>query len=325
MSEKECYAFKHSSEDIRRSSTSGGAFSALAEMVLEQGGVVFGASLMPNMSVDHRMIDIFEDLALLRGSKYLQSNTGNTFQQAKKELASGRFVLFAGTPCQISGLKRYLGEYADSDYLLTCDIICHGVSSPMIWREYVKYKENIYGGKVTAACFRDKFGYGWSSCKETITVCSEKFASDDYTKIFYDHEAMRPSCYHCCFTNLDRIGDLTLGDFWGVDTAHPEIYDEIGVSLILVNSKKGRILLNGIGTKGKITPAKVSETRQPQLYKPVKEPATRPWFWRIYYSKGIEGVIKANSSVSGISLVRNLIHNSKTIAKQILCKIRGSE
>lgn len=319
MAYKQCYAFKHYNDEVRKRSTSGGAFSALAENVIERNGIVFGASLDTSMAVSHIGINNFEHIALLQGSKYLQSDMGASLSQVKQELLNERFILFSGTPCQVAGLKNYLGKKAETDLLITCDIICHGVSSPLIWKEYVSYKERILGGKISKANFRDKVGYQWSDCKETITVDGVRYDSDDYANIFYNHEAMRPSCYCCKYTNLGRPADLTLGDFWGVQYSHPDIYDENGISFIMVNSGKGEKILKEISSKGLIKLAKVEETKQPQLHKPVKKPITRRLFWLLYDKKGIEEIIIQNKlKYSKLNILRMLAHKSKVIIKKVL-------
>lgn len=193
--EKQCFAFKHKDDRIRSRSTSGGAFSAIAEEIIRNGGIVYGASLnQGDMTVSHIRIDTIADVDRLRGSKYLQSRMGDTFIQVKIDLKSGKKVLFSGTPCQVAGLRHYLlKEYEN---LFTCDIICHGVSSPLIWKEFVNSIEREHRTKVINACFRDKEEYQWNNCKETLYVQAPgtgevaKVPADDYAKIFYEHEAM---------------------------------------------------------------------------------------------------------------------------------------
>lgn len=328
MEQKQCYAFKHGDDKIRRVSTSGGAFSALAECIIDNNGVVYGASLdNADMSVQHIRIDQSEHISKLRGSKYLQSVIGETFKQAKKDLEDGKKVLFSGTPCQIAGLKQYLEKKYFSLY--TCDIICHGVSSPLIWREYIKYKEKELGRKVKGACFRDKEDYLWSNCKEVLYLEKDnnrnydKYPADEYAKIFYDHEAMRPSCYKCHYANMDRPGDITLGDFWGVEKTHPEIFDEIGISFIIQNTSHGCDLVKMLSTKGTLVDAKIEETRQPQLYKPVREPSTRRWFWRTYEKHGLERIIQANqNNLSMINVRRNMVSNGKIVVRGMINLIK---
>lgn len=329
MEQKQCYAFKHNSEEIRRCSTSGGAFSALAEAFIEQNGVVYGATLSKDdMLVRHIRIDSIEEISKLQGSKYLQSIIGDVYKQVKNDLAQGRNVLFSGTPCQIAGLKKYVR--LNYNGLFTCDIICHGVSSPLIWQDYILFKEMQLGGKVKDVCFRDKQDYLWSNCKEIIYVENtntgiiQKESADEYAQIFYEHEAMRPSCYQCRFTNLERPGDITLGDFWEIEKTHPEIYDEIGVSFVMTNSEKGNKLVDILSSKGDIVKAALNETRQPQLYRSVRKPSTRHWFWSKYETRGIEYIIQNNlNKYSIINIRRWIIFKTKSVVKVTLAFVRS--
>lgn len=331
MEEKICFAFKNKDERIRSLSTSGGAFSALAEYVINNNGVVYGAALdQSNVSVQHIRVDTKEQIGLLRGSKYLQSIVGNSFVLAKQDLEEGKIVLFSGTPCQIDALKQFVGRKQTNLY--TCDIICHGVSSPLVWKEYVHYKESTVGKKIQRVCFRDKEDYSWSNCQEMLYFEMDsdgtaiKCPADEYAKIFYDHEAMRPSCYKCRYTNLNRPGDVTLGDFWGIDKTHPAMYDELGVSFVMQNTEKGKELIDILSICGYMEKAQVSETRQPQLRKPVRKPATRKWFWAVLEKKGIEEIVRQNSrKYSLINIRRRMISNSKTIVREGIRIIKRSE
>lgn len=327
MGEQRYYAFKNGDEDIRRRSTSGGAFIAIAEWIIENEGVVYGASLSPDNTVCHIRVDSLEEISKLSGSKYLQSAIGDTFKQVKNDLNAGKKVLFSGTPCQIAGLRKCIGR--NNSGLYTCDIICHGVSSPLIWEEFIHYKENQLRGKVVAVCFRDKEDYQWSNCKEVIYVQNEesgtvkKHSADEYAKIFYDHEALRPSCYECRFTNINRPGDITLGDFWGIDKAHPEFYDEIGVSFIICSSEYGAELVEALKCKGDLIPAKLEETCQPQLYKPVRKPLTRNWFWKTYGKRGFSEIMKKNMNPrSLINIKRNTINTAKALVRTLLQRVK---
>lgn len=324
MENLQCFAFKHHDDSVRRVSSSGGAFSALAEAIISDGGVVYGAFLDDDdLTLRHIRVDRIDDLAKLRGSKYLQSSVGDTFRQAQEDLSQGKTVLYCGTPCQIAGLKRAVKD--KKGMLYTCDLICHGVTSPLIWKEFVAYKERQLGSRIIGASFRDKTQHPWSECKEVVFTKQgrdngiDAHSADEYAQIFYGHEAMRPSCYRCRFTNLNRPGDLTLGDFWGVEKAMPEIYDELGVSFVLQNSKRGAELIQILTQKGMIIPAELSETRQPQLYKPVRKPFSRKWFWNTYKTKGLDKVIQDNRNPhSLINLSRNTVSGGKKLLRRLL-------
>lgn len=168
----------------------------------------------------------------------------DTFKSVKNDLNNDMYVMFSGTACQVAGLKRYLGK-CDTSKLYTCDIACHGVPSPIIWKEYLKHCEKKFCGKVTKADFRDKT-IGWNTHKEAIWIDDNKHILNGYTYLFYEDDIERPSCYNCKYSNLDRPADLTLADFWGIDRVVENFNDNKGVSLLLVNSEKGSRILNKV-------------------------------------------------------------------------------
>ena len=229
-------------------SSSGGVFTALAEAVIRQGGAVYGAAFREDLTVAHRRADNVEELAAFRGSKYLQSDVGHTYRQVERDLKAGRKVLFSGTPCQVAALRQYLGR--DWDALLCVDIICHSVPSAKVWQAYLRSVEKAAQGKVTGANFRDKRD-GWQgyylctrldSGREVLKTGNENV----YMRAFIGGLSTRPSCYNCKFKGSSRASDLTLGDFWGVETACPQSYHPEGTSLVLVNSDKGQAAFEAI-------------------------------------------------------------------------------
>lgn len=227
-----------------RNSSSGGIFTCLAESVLRENGIVFGAGYDEEYHVCHMPISTTEELSLLRTSKYVQSNLKDTFKLAKTALNERRKVLFTGTPCQIAALKRYLGK--EYDILYTADIICHGVPSPMVWKIYL---EQTHGGKeIESISFRDKT-FGWNNFSMRIEARGRKpyvvpAVKDPYERAFLANLDLRPSCYQCQYKTLDRFSDITMADYWGVELVHPELKEQQGVSLVLVHSDKGQALLN---------------------------------------------------------------------------------
>ena len=241
------YAVKNANLDVRMQSSSGGVFSAFAEDIISSGGVVFGAAFDENFKVCHICVDNINDLSKLRGSKYVQSEIGDTYKQAKEYLDAEKSVFFTGTPCQIEGLLKYLGKRYDK--LITADIICHGVPSPTVWKTYLetltKKPKQIY--------FRNKdAGWGKPSFKivyEDESVSVFPMTQNPYTKVFLKNICLRPSCYSCNFKTKNRISDLTLADFWGIEYIEPEINDDKGVSLLLVHTKKGEEFVNSLDSK----------------------------------------------------------------------------
>ena len=242
------YAAKTRNGEILLNSSSGGIFTELASRIIESNGVVFGAAFDSNFGVEHIMVEHVQDLEKLRGSKYVQSRIGDTYVKAKEALDMGRTVLYTGTPCQIGGLYAFLKH--DYDHLYTQDIICHGVPSPMLWDEYVKYRENKAAAKLRRTFFRHK-KYGWKrfSVQFEFTNCTEYLQiiyNDLYMRSFLRNMCLRNSCYHCAFKTKDRQSDITLADFWGIENVCPSMDDDKGTSLVIVNSDKGKKLFGSI-------------------------------------------------------------------------------
>lgn len=242
-----CYAAITPNEKIRKESSSGGIFTAIASAVLKEGGVVFGARFDTDWSVMHDYTETHEGLAAFRGSKYLQSRIGNTFRQAEDFLKSGRKVFFTGTPCQIAGLRRYLRK--DYPNLLTMDFICHGVPSPLVWQQYLQEVRKKHSDiKISQIYFRDKT-IGWKKFslkitqikeQEEITVLSEPFLQNIYMLGFLKDIYLRPSCYSCAAKSMKSGSDLTIGDFWGIHQKMPEWDDDRGTSCVLIQTEKGK-------------------------------------------------------------------------------------
>ena len=232
-------------EDVRKNSSSGGMFTYFAKKILSENGVVFGAGFDSNMKVVHKYCESTEGLVELRGSKYVQSEIGNSYKFAEDFLKSGKKVLFTGTPCQIGGLYAYLKK--DYDNLYTLDFICHGVPSPKVWEKYLAEKEKEANSKATSVNFRDKTK-GWQSYSlkidfENGTRYRQSSSNDMYLKGFIQDLYLRPSCSTCSFKHLNRQSDITLADFWGIEKTLPEYNDKKGTSLLLMHSKKSEYLL----------------------------------------------------------------------------------
>ena len=227
-------------------STSGGVFSACASWILQHSGIVYGCEMGDDFKVKHIRVDKEGELIKLRGSKYVQSYTGETFKDVKADLIGGKYVLFSGTPSQISGLKLYLNE--DYEKLFTIDIICHGVSSQKYFEKYISYIADAKGAPVSLK-FRDKKYVGWSCGgtlqyidKKTKAVKEKPLYNHDsfYYHYFLSGSSYRKSCYSCPYANTNRLGDITLGDFWGAESLKLGFNIERGCSLVILNSEKGK-------------------------------------------------------------------------------------
>ena len=196
-------------------------------------------------SAEFIRVDNLDDLSKLRGSKYLQANTGNVFKQVQKDLNAGREVLFSGTPCQIDALKFFLQR--DYSNLLTVDIICHGVPSQLLWEKYVEYLEQKYDAKIQSVNFRSK-KYGWKKFgleKEGENISQYlDLSKDPYMVMFLKNYCLRPSCYDCNAKRLEPMSDITIADFWGIEHIAPDLDDDKGISLVIVHTQKGQMRLN---------------------------------------------------------------------------------
>lgn len=239
----EGYAARHIDKDVYSNSTSGGVFSALAQWVIDKGGVVFGCTFSDNWRPIHTEADCMEDVIPMRGSKYVQSDTGFVYQKVKTELQEGRWVLFSGTPCQVAGLYAFLGK-TDTEKLLTIDIVCHGVPSPLVFKSYIQYLEDKYHKRVKTFQFRNK-KRGWPN--PSVAVGFDDGSSktwsvvrDMYYEAFHYAMLQRPGCLECKYATSKRVGDITLGDFWGWTKANVTLSSKEGIGCCLLNTDKAR-------------------------------------------------------------------------------------
>ena len=241
----------HPDAKVRRHSSSGGAFTALSEKILNEGGIIFGAGFDENWHVKHMAAENFDELENLRGSKYVQSEIGDIYKRVKSELENGRKVLFSGVPCQCAGLKNFLGK--DYENLLTVGIMCHGVPSPLLWESYIKWLGR--GHEISRVNFRSK-RFGWSPLHLEITFkdCGyyiKRDMQDFYFQEFLLNLILRPSCGSCKFRFPNLNCDILLGDAWGVQNFAPEFFDNRGTSIIVVNTDTGVKYLSQTNLMGK--------------------------------------------------------------------------
>ncbi len=310
----QAYAVVNKDNEVRIKSSSGGVFSLIAEKVIANGGVVFGAAFNDDMSVTHIKCNSLEQLERLRGSKYSQSITAEAYREAKKCLDEGVTVLFTGTPCQIDGLYAFLGK--DYDNLYTQDIVCHSVPSPSVWRDFVA--EHSQGRKISNIFFRDKT-YGWDNYSMRVDYSdgkSELISSDknEFMKGFINGIYTRNSCSLCSSRRIQRRSDITLGDFWGIQAIDDEFNDNKGVSLVMVHSAKGSELLQGIDDRA-IVKEKLFEhsvKNNPAYYRSPKPNNVKKYFLK-EYKKGIppKKIVKKYLDKGLLSKIRRLIIKSK--------------
>lgn len=284
------YSLRLKDEDQLMRSQSGGAFYAIADYILQTGGFVYGAAFNEQWRVVHQKASNHEELEMLRMTKYVQSDLRGVFVMVKKDLQNGSRVLFSGTSCQVASLKAYLPAKLHEN-LICVDIICHGVPSPKIWDDYVRFIELKCKGKATRVSFRDK-RLGWNTNMHSFEVNGLVYFGQTSNYLYFRGYSIRESCSSCCFTNLQRVGDLTIGDFWGAEKFYNCNYLKKGISIILVNSEKGCEILESIKSKTIIQAHNVNDCLQPQLKEPTKLNLNRKAFIDDYTINGFEYVAK---------------------------------
>lgn len=306
-------------EEIRLKSSSGGIFTLLAEAIIRDGGVVFGARFDENWDVIHAWTDTIEGLALFRGSKYVQSRIGNTYREVKEFLKQGRKVLFSGTPCQVAGLKRYLCK--EYDNLLTVDFICHGVPSPGVWRRYLsELRESLRAERgngrnsvsssidelpvITGISFRDKSN-GWKkygfrlhyaaseAAQNTVSVSAIKeekellmpYTENPFMRGFLADIYLRPSCYACPAKSGKSGSDITIADAWGINEFAQEFDDDKGACYVLENTNIGSIFLHQLSVERSFVDLGIVKKCNPSYISSVNQHYKRFLFFRQYVSK----------------------------------------
>ena len=286
----DAYAARHKDMDEIMKSRSGAAFVAISDYILEQGGVVYGAGYKDHFRVAHKRAISKEERDEFRGSKYVQSDLTGVFRMVKQDLKDGLTVLFSGTPCQTSGLHSYVGKKL-MENLVLIDIVCHGVPGPYIWRDYLAFLEKKQGDTILVVNFRDKEVFGWKAHRETF-----KFRMGggkmSFTYVFYQHIMFRHSCGKCHFCNTTRPSDITIADFWGWEKTDPNInQDDKGVSLVLVNTPKGREIFEAVKDKLNTIPAELENCLQPNLQHPSVIHPKRMDFEKEYIKYGFKHVM----------------------------------
>ena len=238
---QQAVAVRYKNDEILYRSASGGAYAALALAVIRSGGIVFGVVYDKGWNAVFTSAETEEDLMPILSSKYVQADTGDSYREVKKQLQRNRQVLYCGTGCQIGGLKAYL--HKDYDNLITIDLICHGVTSPLLFRKYMSWLSEKHGSPILEYDFRDKRG-GWGlgykyKYKYKYKYVYHSCNLDPYYYHFLKGDAYRECCYRCSYCTKERVGDITIGDYWGIEKEHPKFFSTKGVSVVLLNTKKG--------------------------------------------------------------------------------------
>ncbi|MDR3002496.1 MAG: Coenzyme F420 hydrogenase/dehydrogenase, beta subunit C-terminal domain [Fibromonadaceae bacterium] len=312
------YAAKNPNEEIRQQSSSGGIFTLLAEHIINKGGVVYGAKFNENWEVVHDYAETTEGLAAFRGSKYVQSNIGDTYKTAKDFLQTGRDVLFSGTPCQIAGLKAFLQK--DYDNLITVDFVCHGVPSPLVWKKYLnELIDNVH--HISSIKFRDK-SIGWkifcfavhfspSADKNNLQII-EPLNINTYMKGFLRDLYLRPSCHNCPAKKLKSGSDITIADYWGIQKVLPEFDDDKGVSLVMINTERGKKIYDLLNKDDKETAYYDACAGNSTIEKSVLMPKKRAVFFERWQK---ESIIPLINKLATDSFVRRVLRKTKKMLR----------
>ena len=242
---KKAFGVKNKNTDERMRSSSGSVFIEAAKYILGQSGIVYGVKMQPDLKVEFDRAGTLEEARAFQGSKYVQSIKGESYKNVKEDLQKGKTVLFTGTPCEVAGLKKYLGKAYDNLYAI--DIICHGVPSQQFLDNYMKGQEMRHKSKLREMIFRDK-KYGWRHQKISMVFENDKnyhlpIWEDEFYRLFTGNYILRDSCYSCRYSNMNRVGDITIGDFWNINNVDETFEDSLGVSSVLVNTERGGICL----------------------------------------------------------------------------------
>lgn len=287
------YAAYSKNPEVVKNSSSGGLFYEIANKVIQENGVVYGAAFDEEFSLVHRRVDKTEDIKPLMGSKYVQSNAFLSFDSIKEDIKAGRKVLFVGTPCQVSALRSL---YKNAENLLLVDFVCHGVPSKSLLQDHIQYLDLYFNSEVKEYIPRSKIN-GWGHNELYIYKNGKKEykhpITQAYKRVFYSNNALRGSCYNCPYTDFDRPGDLTLADYWGIEQKRPDLYKKEGLSMLFANSEKGKKFIESVDTivLSETDKDTIIKEKQPHLYHPIKKPDSYKQFWIDYHTKGWKYII----------------------------------
>ena len=309
------FAARHKDENKLMNSRSGALFVGLSDIILSYNGSVYGAAFDSAFRVQHIRATTSVERDRMRGSKYVQSDVTGIFSLVKSDLENNLQVLFSGTPCQIAALRSFLRyKKVDDTNLLYVDIICHGVPAPNIWKDYLNYIEHKYKDKVMKAEFRDKKRHGWSAHVESFLLEKQGWISrKSFAYLFKKVIMFRPVCSACRYSNLNRPSDITLGDFWGWEQNVPDMNkDDKGVSLVLVNSKKGQTFINQLRETYDLRAIENLSYIQPNLKSPSVFDPKWESFERDYSKRGFEYVSRKYGDAGMDYLVKRFCQKSRT-------------
>ena len=308
------YAVKNKNENIVANSRSGGIFTAISDLILDENGTVYGSVLTKDFLASHIRVENKEERDLMLGSKYIQSKIGDTYREVKRDLDDGKKVLFTGTSCQVAGLQKYLRRQYDN--LVCIDILCHGVPSPKVWKKYLKWQENKNKSKVNRVSFRNKTEFGWRAHVESLWFENGKVIhSQVYRNLFFTNTNLRPCCYECKYKSIIHPGDITIGDYWKIEKAAPEFDDNKGVSLVLINNEKGVKIFEKTKDSIVCKQTKIEDSMQPALERASVPLYNRKQFWDDFNNKDFDYIARKYAEYG-------CINNLKKKLKRLMHKIK---
>lgn len=309
---EKAFAFKSYDHNMLLNCSSGGAYGEICKAIdsMHSNIVFYGAAFDSSFTVNQRYVETLDETKVFYGSKYVQSRMNFAYQTIEKQLLENKYVFFSGTPCQVDGVKRYLSiKKINDDKLITVDIMCHGVPSEKVWKDYLNYTEKKYKSTIVDYSFRAK-ELGWKNYPMKIAFANRcinnKFEDRTYINLFRSHLIFRESCYKCKFATKDRTGDITIADFWGVEQCIPGIDTTEGVSLVLPNTLKGNNIVNQMKKTGLLLESDYLRAvkLQNNLNRPCECPSNIEEFWEYYLDKGYFKSAKKYSNTNCVGYMK---------------------
>lgn len=307
------YAGRIKDQDILMKSSSGGAFTALSDYFIRNGCAVASTIYnYENHTAEFDLITNEEMRNAARGSKYMQSNSKMIFSVAEDWLNSNseKKLLFVGTGCQCDGFRKYMEMKGLRKRVYIIDMICHGVPSPKLWREYAKVLEKKYYGKITKLNFKDKRN-GWQFPTTIIQINNREIEIKDYIRAFTKGCMLRPSCHKCPYTMIERKTDMTIGDFWHIEKTIPDFFDPAGTSLFLIHTDAGEEIFNRVKKDLEYRESNRRQCWQMNLEKPTPVFQQRTKFWSDYQKRGVKAVMKKYGRLNVLRKVKNELKKVK--------------
>ena len=307
------YAGRIKEKKIVMKSSSGGAFTAISDYFIERGDAVIAAVYeYDNYNLNYKIIQSKSDRDKAIGSKYMQSRMGNIYNEAYYWLKQNvdKKILFVGMGCQADGFRKFCEMKKIRDRVYIVDIVCHGMPSAKLWKEYAEYIENKYKGKIKYLTFKDKRN-GWKNPSALVEIEGKEIMIKDYVNVFYSGCALRPYCYKCKYATIVRKTDLTIGDFWHIEETIPEFFEPEGTSLFLIHTEYGVELFNNIKQCLFYKKSDIKQCWQYNLERPTEKPKGREKFWNDYRRGGIFLIIKKY----GLNSLFAKIQENRKVAK----------